>query len=328
MKRNSTYKNCITLLIAYLLVFSVMVMAENYVDGVVATVGREPILHSDVIQEMLPMLQSLSAESIAPEERERRFKELFDQALEQVVEYHILHLEALKYDITIPDGAVEKSLRDVRKQYGSAEAFRKALKESGNTIGDFRERLRKQIMALSVSRSKRSQFEQEAVVSESDIAQYYMDHQEEFNFPARYRVRRIFLQVPRDDEARDSAKIALNALREKIIAGENFEEAAKKNSNGPEAAEGGMMGWVVPGDVVEPLSNALASLAVGEISPVLETEYGLHLLKLEEKEEAGSQSLAEARSKIEPLLRRQKGEVRYRQWMDSLRQRNNVRILL
>ena len=328
MQKNSYVQNCKRTLLAVCLILLSVNVSASYVDGVVATVGRDPILHSDVMQEMMPMLQSLRTDSIASEDRDKQFREVFDQALEQVIEYHILYLEALKFDVKIPDDDVEKRLREVREQYGSTDAFQKALQESGHTIGDFRERMRKQIMAISVSRSKRSQFEKEAVVSEVDIAKYYEEHQDEFNFPARYQVRRIFVQVPNEQEARKAAKVELTALRDKLLAGESFEEAAKAQSNGPEAAEGGMMGWVLPEDMVEPLNTALISLEVGEISPVLETEYGLHLIKLEEKESAGSLSLKEARNKIEPMLRQQLGDERYRQWMNSLRQRNNVRVLL
>ena len=302
--------------------------AGGFVDGVVATVGRDPILHSDVMQELMPMLQSLNAEVLTPEEKELRFKELFAQALEQVIEYHILHREAVTLGVEIPDDDVEKRMAEIRKQYDSGEAFQKALEESGHTISDFRERLRRQIMAISVSRSKRMQFENEAVISESDIAQYYQDHLNDFHYPARYSVRRIFIQVGSDPVERKAAIEKLEALRGKLIAGEDFAEAAKSCSNGPEAAEGGTLGWVLPGDMVEPLDSALASLSVGEISAVLETEYGLHLLKLEQSESEGSLSLQEARNEIEPLLRKQRGEERYRQWMNSLRRRNNVRVML
>ena len=300
----------------------------GFVDGVVATVGREPILHSDVTQEMLPMLQSFKVDGASPEEQERLFKEMFEKALEQVIEYHILYLEALAFEIDIPADNVEKRMNEVKKQYGSNEAFQQALAESGHTIGDFRERLRRQMMALSVSRSKRNDFNKEVVVSESDIADYYQDNLDTFQYPAQYRVRRIFMQASKDAEERASVKDTLTQLREKLNAGEDFAEAAKALSAGPEAAEGGMMGWVSHEDLVEPLSTALTSMTVGEISPVLETEYGWHLLKLEELKEAGSLSLEEAGSEIEPIIRQQQGEKRYRQWMDSLRRRNNVRVLL
>ena len=300
----------------------------GYVDGVVATVGREAILHSDVMQEMMPMLQAVKTETLTAEEQESRFNELFEQALEQVIEYHILYREALAFEVEIPDEDVEKRIAKIRKQYDSSEDFQKALEESGHTVANFRERMYRQMMALSVSRSKRFAFEKEAVVSESDIAQYYKEHSDQFHFPARYRVRRIFVQAGSEPEARQAAKETVEALREELVGGGDFAEAAKEHSDGPEADQGGLIGWVLPGDLVEPLNSAIATMTVAEISDVLETEYGLHLLSLEETEGEGSLSLQEARNEIEPLLRQQRGEERYRQWMNSLRRRNNVRVML
>ncbi|MCK5862253.1 MAG: peptidylprolyl isomerase [Candidatus Hydrogenedentes bacterium] len=303
-------------------------IANSFVDGVVATVGREPILHSDVMQEMIPMLQAINAEALTPEEQELRFKELFEEALEQVIEYYILYSEAVNFEIEIPYEDVEKQITEARSQYESTDAFQKALEESGHTISDFRERLRRQMMAVSVSRSKRMQFRNEVVVSKSDIAQFYQDHLDDFHYPARYRVRRIFVQADSDPVERKNAIRELEKLRVSLLTGEDFANAAKIYSNGPEAEEGGMLGWVLAGDLVEPLNSALEAMIVDEISVVLETEYGLHLLKLEGRETEGASSLEEVRNQIEPLLREQHGEKHYRQWMNSLRRRNNVRVLI
>lgn len=328
MKQHIRLKYTCKMLLLIWLVVPLAFASGGFVDGVVATVGREPILHSDVTQEMLSMLQSFKPDGASPEEQERLFKEMFEQALEQVIESHILYLEALAFEISIPADDVEKRLNQVKKQYGSNEEFQQALAASGHTVSDFRERLRRQIMALSVSRSKRSEFEREAVVSESDIVRYYQENLDTFQFPAQYQIRRIFMQASQEVEQRSSVMNKMEQLREKMLTSDNFAETAIAQSEGPEASDGGLMGWVRTQDLVEPLSTAIAAMKVGEISPVLETEYGFHLLKLEDIKEAGSLSLEEARKEIEPLIRREEGEKRYRQWMDSLRRRNNVRVLL
>ncbi len=300
----------------------------EFVDGVVATVGREPILHSDVMHEIMPMLHELGGHAGTQEERARRVEELFKDALEQTIEYHILHREAETLGVEIPEDEVERRLAEMRKHYDSSEAFQEALKEAGHTVSAFRERLRRQMMAISVGMSRRRQFEREAVISESDIAQFYHDNVDEFRYSARYRVRRLFVQASNDPEERASVLASMQELREALVSGGDFAEAARERSDGPEAAEGGMIGWVLPGDLVEPLDSALASLSEGEISGVLETDYGVHLLKLEEVESEGVLSYEEARNQIEPILREQQGDERYRQWMNTLRRRSNVRVFL
>ncbi len=302
--------------------------AAIFVDGVVATVGNEPILHSDVMHEIMPMLQALGSTPGSQEERAQQVEELFRDALEQAIEHHILHREAVTLGVEIPDDEVERRVAQMRSQYGSSEAFQQALREAGHTMSEFRDRLRRQIMAISVSMSKRRQFERDAVVSESDIAQFYQDNMDEFRYPARFRVRRIFMQAPNDADSREEVRAKLATIRDEIADNGSFAEAARTHSDGPEAAEGGMIGWVRPGDLVEPLDSTLAAMAEGKISDVLETEYGLHLLKLEDIESEGVLSYDEARNEIEPILREQKGDERYRQWMSTLRRRSNVRVLL
>jgi peptidyl-prolyl cis-trans isomerase SurA len=300
----------------------------SYSDGVVATVGGEPILQSDIIQEIMPKIQSLSSDGVSEEELQRQIEPLFKEALEQAIEHFILYKEAQTLKVEVPEAEVEKRVAEFGKQYESPEAFQKTLGNAGFTMSDFRERMRRQMMAITVSMSKRRQFERDAVVSEKDIAQYYKDNEDKFHVPARYSVRRIFLQAPQDDAARQQVREKLNKMKEEVANGADFAGIAIKESQGPEAKEGGMMGWVRPGDLVEPLNSALASLPAGAISEPLETEFGIHLLRIEEVQSESTLPLAEARTEIEPVLRTTRGEERYRQWMNTLRKRNNVKVLM
>lgn len=302
--------------------------ASAFTDGIVASVGGEPILQSDVMQEILPKMQGMKESAASKEELESQIEPLFKEALEQVIEHFILYKEAQTLKIEVTQADVENHMAEVRKQYESPEAFQNALESAGYTLGDFRERMRKQMMAITVSMGKRRQFEKEAVVSESDLAQFYKDNEDKFRFPARYRVRRIFIQAAQEEAARKSALEKLTALRAQVLGGADFAELASANSQGPEAKEGGLMGWVKPGDLVEPLNSAVAKLAVGEMSEVLETEFGVQLLRVEEIESEGVVTFEEARTEIEPVLRKAKGEERYRQWMSTLRKRSDVRVMI
>ena len=163
------------------------------VDGVVASVGNEPILQSDLIQDAGPVIQNLRSSATSQEQFQAEVEKALRAALDQAIEYQLLYQEADKAGIKVPEDDVEKRLDTIRKQYESSEAFQKALEESGRTISEFRERIRRQIMAMSMSIGKRREFEKQANVSESDMAQYYQDHQADFVHPPRVQVRRIFI---------------------------------------------------------------------------------------------------------------------------------------
>ncbi len=302
--------------------------AAELVDGVVASVGNEPILQSDLIQDAGPIIQNLRSSATSQEAFEREVEKALRTALDQAIEYQILYQEGKTAGIKVPDDDVEKRMGLIKKQYESSEAFQKALEESGRTMSDFRERIKRQIMAMSMGMGKRREFEKQAVVSESDMAQYYQDHPGDFVHPPRVQVRRIFIAAEKDPKARKEAKAKLEAVRDELGLGSDFAELAKARSQGPEAAEGGLVGWVKKGDLVPELEAALDGLKAGDLGPIVESEYGFTLMKVEALQAEGTTPYEKARQEIEPVLRKKMGDEHYQKWMGGLRKRSNVRVFM
>jgi len=117
-------------------------------------------------------------------------------------------------------------------------------------------------------------------------------------------------------------------MRPSLDGDGKFAALAKEHSQGPNAAEGGLIGWVRRGDLVTELEQVLFALPVGATSDIVETQWGFHLLKVDEKKEAGQATYDEARAEIEPMLRKQHGDESYRDWMEKLRKRSRVREFL
>jgi parvulin-like peptidyl-prolyl isomerase len=296
------------------------------VDGVVAVVGREPILQSDLLQDIGPQIQNIRKTAVSQEQFAAEVDKALEQALEAAIEYHILYREAVAAGIEVKDDDVESRLGAIRRQYETGEAFAAALAEAGTTVSEFRERVRRQIMASVVAMGKRTQFEKEVAVTEEEISRHYEDHKADFEHPARMRVRRIFIPAAAEAAARAQARARLETLRGELDLGADFAEIARAHSEGPEAGEGGLAGWVKAGDMVAELDTVLSGLKPGEISGVVETEFGFHLLKVEAREDAGTTPYDKARQEIEPLLRKQRVDERYKKWMGTLRQRGSVRV--
>lgn len=196
------------------------------------------------------------------------------------------------------------------------------------TLTEFKDHLRKQILAVSFANVKRKQFEKDALVTESDVAQYYQDHQSEWSRPERVKAYRIFLQAPKDKAARAKAKAQLQALKDELALGADFGELAKQHSQGPEAKEGGLMGWMAKGDLVGDIDAALFALPDGGVSDVLETDFGVLILKAGEKQAAGTLPYPQARNEIEPLLRGKYADERLDKYLSELRKTGLVREFL
>lgn len=296
------------------------------VDETLATVDKEVILRSEVLQEIGPLVNDIrqSNSSGANAEIEKAVREALDKAIEN----KLLVREALAAGAKIDDKDIDDRVEKFRAQYKSNEEFNKMLADSGETLTEFRERVRKQILAVSYANLKHKQFEKDAVVSESDIAQFYQDHQAEFSRPERVKVRRIFLQAGKDAPTRAKAKARLQSLKDELAQGADFADLAKQHSQGPEAKDGGLMGWVAKGDLVGDLDTALFALSPGSVSDVLETEFGVLLLKAEEKQAAGALPYDQARTDIEPVLRGKYADERFDAWMKELRKKGVVREFL
>jgi parvulin-like peptidyl-prolyl isomerase len=307
-------------------VWTLSAVAET-VDAVVATVAGQPILRSELLDDIQPAVAALQAQGKSGAELQQAVRNLLRDALNQAVDYQILYREAEFAGVKIEDKEIEERLEKIKKDYPSNEAFLKALEQSGQTLPEFRERLKKQIMAVSFSMSRRKQFEKEATVTEEEMQRYYQEHVKDFERPERVRLRRIFLGAPEDSSQRAQVKARLEALRAELAQGADFAEYAKKFSEGPEAQDGGLVGWVKRGDLVKPLDDEAFALERGQLSDVLETQFGFHLLYVEEKEASGVLPYEKARLEIEPILRAKAAEERYQRWMEDLRRKNKVRIL-
>ena len=314
----------IGLIVAALLLCGGIARAE-VVDGIVASIGPEVILQSDLLQELAPNLSELRRSAKSQEEFNREFEKLMQTALDQAIDNKILLREAQLAGLQIKDMAVEERITDIRKRFGTSDEFQRELEKSGETISDFRERIRKQILAISYGMQKRRQFEREVEVSETDLKKFFDENPAKFSHGERVRASRIFLAASNADE-RTKALARMEDLKKQIEGGADFAELAKKNSEGPEAENGGMMGWVARNDLVKELEDVVFALPEGAISKPLETEFGVVLFKSEKRDVAGSQTFENARKDIEPMVRTQGGNEKYKKWISELRKRSRVRI--
>lgn len=298
------------------------------VDAILATVDTEVILRSDILTEIGPSLNDLRKSAVTEAEFQNKVDEQVRAALDQAIESRILLREALLAGMEIEDAQVEARIDDLRKRYPTNEAFMKDLEEAGETMSDFRDHVRKQILAISYGIRKRREFEQQASVSEEAVVQYYEDHKDKFTHSERVRFSRIFLAAGPDPQERAKVKARIEELRDQLSNGADFASLAKTYSEGPDAAAGGVVGWTSRGDLVGPLDEAAFALEPGQLSPIVETEFGFQFLKAEQKEAAGTATLDEVRTQIEPELRAQQAGEKYAAWMAELRKHSRVRTFI
>jgi len=298
------------------------------VDGVVAVVDKEVILHSDLAQQVGPYLADLRTQVANEEEFATKAEDLMSQALEQAIQDKLLLREALLAGVEVQTQDIERRLEEIRKLYPTNEEFLKDMQNSGENMDDLRERLRKQLLARVIANRKIVDFEKEIVVTESEVAQYFQDHQADYSHPDRVQVRQIFLPAGTDAKERETVKARIEELKSELDKGGDFAELAKAYSKAPGAESGGLIGWQDRGDLVEALDAAAFSLAEGGMSGVVESPGGYHILKVDKKEAAGQSSLDDVRKDIEPLLRKKAASDKFGRWIEDMRKKSKVQVFM
>ena len=145
-------------------------------------------------------------------------------------------------------------------------------------------------------------------VTAKEIESYYEANTEKFIQPKRIKVRHILLRAdPKDTEGMAKVRQKAEAIREEAAKGKDFSKLAKQHSEDPGTKDrGGELGYISKGQVVPEFEAAAFDLKVGEISPVIQTAYGLHILKVDEIQEQRTESLDKARGQIQTLLQTRK----------------------
>jgi peptidyl-prolyl cis-trans isomerase SurA len=299
------------------------------VDMVAATVDKDVVLSSELKSAIGSELKKLQQSATSRDQYEKAADELVRQALEEAINSRLLVREAKKIpQLEVTDKELDAYLEDVRKRFDTPEEFVREVNSVSGSVSEFRERRRQLIMAARMSTSKQDAFEAEVVVSEDEISAYYQEHTAEYEKPERVYLRQIFLRVQGGDAERAQARAILQSLRDEIVAGTDFADLAKLHSQDSAAAEGGAYGWQQRGDFDEPMDSAAFALPAGGLSEVIDSPTGVHLLKVDQHEQAGTASVNEVRLDIEKTLREKAAKKKYDTWLSDLRKRSRVRIFL
>ncbi len=254
---------------------------------------------------------------------ERR-SEIYRGILDQLVEMRLLEQEAAARNIKATDAEVAAGIEQMKKQAPNAEAFTKALASRKMTEADLRNEARQR---LAVDKLLTAEVEPKAAVTEADIADFYKKNPQFFMQPEAVRASHILLKAD-TPEAKAAAKTKAQDLLTQIKGGADFAALAKQHSNDGSAQAGGDLGFFPRGQMVKPFEDAAFALKAGEVSPIVESEFGYHIIKSSERRDARTVPLAEVSDRIAQALRQQKQQQLAQEYVQSLKTKGKVEILM
>ncbi|OPX24458.1 MAG: hypothetical protein B1H05_05095 [Candidatus Cloacimonas sp. 4484_140] len=267
-----------TLLFIIILAIGSMLHADQ-VDGIAAIVGNQIILKSEVETNY----EELKASAALGENITR------ENILRLLIEEKLIIEKAERDDITASDGEIQMQLERVMKniiaQFPTYQDFLKVLQNEGLTVDGLKDRYRSQI-AKQVVRDKLLQQEvfSKIDVSEYEKRNYYETNMDSFpDRPKMVKIAEIAIKPAMGSETLDQALQEIEDIQEELNKGADFEELARKYSDCPSAAQGGDLGYFSRGQMVPEFEEAAFALEIGEVSEPVLTEFGYHLIRVDDK---------------------------------------------
>lgn len=299
-----------------------MVSAE-VMSRVAALVNDEPITTYDVEREREAMEKGLDEKALRDAAGKAQLREV---ALNSLINKKLIEQKIKELDVKITDEEVRQTIEDVKKSNNiSQDNLVEALAARGVSFDEYKTQIREQLERLRlISLEVRSKIQ----VSEQEIRAYYDANPKMFQVDEAFRVRQIFFKVApqaSEQERKLITDTAEKALRE-AKDGSDFAALAKKFSEDSSAKEGGDLGFLKKGDVLPEIEGALAKMKPGEISGLIRTPAGIHIIKLEEFRQGRQRGFEAAKQEIEDILYKKKSEERFNQWMEDLRKNASIEI--
>ena len=314
--RRRTGQLAVFALIAWALGFGAVGHADPAVtDRLVAVVNEELITASEVDAARQASAIDLLGD-VLPSGVNSTEPPAFADMIEALIDQHLLLQEARALGLSATEQEASSAFAAVAEQRHLPPAAQ-------SPSPDVLHRLQDQLAIVKlVNREVRSKI----LISSADIDTYYREHPDQFTQPPRVRISQILLKTPEGSADLAARHTQAETLRAALEGGAEFGELARANSNGTEAAKGGDLGYFHRGDLLPALDREIEALAEGQISPVIQTPLGFHIIKISEKQVGRLKPLEDVKTDIEELVYREQADAFYRRWLRQLRHRAHIDI--
>jgi peptidyl-prolyl cis-trans isomerase C len=290
---------------------------------VLARVNGETITKTD-FEKAVKNIEARAGGPVPADQRDRIYRGLLDQ----LIGYKLLQQETKARKVVIPDADVNARIADIQKQFPNEDAFKQALQQQNVTLDQLKSDARAD---MAVDKLIAEAIGSKLTVKAEDVQAFYQANQDHFKQGERVRASHILIQVPKDADAATKAQARAKAedLLKQVKAGKDFAELAKANSQDPGSApNGGDLGYFQQGEMVGPFNDVAFTLKPGQVSDVVETPFGFHIIKVVDKQPGGVVPFEQAKAQIQQYLEQQTRQKETQAFVDGLRNKGKVEIYI
>jgi len=272
-------------------------------------------------------VKSLEGQAGGPVPPDRR-DGIYRQLVDQLVALKLLSQESVVRKVTVPDTEIDSRLAQVKGQFPNEQAFTAALAERQMTPDKLKSEIKQQMQAMKLVETE---IGPTVTVTDADVTGFYTKNPEKFQEPEAVHVAHILIRTPEnaDDAAKKKARTEAQSVLAQVRKGGDFAALAKQYSQDPgSAANGGDMGFVPRGQTVPVFEQAAFALKPGQLSGVVESPFGFHLIKMIAHRDARTVPLQEVKPQVEQFLKQQQMQEKTAAYVEKLKAKGKVEILI
>lgn len=298
------------------------------VDRIVAVVNDDIITLHDLEAEMRSVLKSLKARGLPAEAERQATAGLRREVLDNLIHARLTEQEIKRQSISVSDAEVERQILQLRENRGlSEEELKLRLQEEGLSWEEYRRQVKQQIeRSRLLTREVRSK----VVITRKEIEEYYEKNRARYGGGTRVHLWNLYVKLPPDADsaARQAARRLLEEARGEALSGRSaFADLVRRAAQADRELQGSDLGFIRLEALTPALRETVRAMKAGEVSPVVETEFGYQVVFVQEIREEGGKPLAEVEAEIQEALYREHLDRRFEVWLSDLRKRAHIRIV-
>ena len=314
-------------------------VTAEVLEQVLVKVNGEIVTKTELETRQVSALRQRLRQNVSPvdlqrdEELKKALAEITPQILVDTIDELLVMQRGRELGYKMGDEQFESILTNIRKENKLEDqaTFESALKQEGLTLADLRKSLERQMI---FSRVQQVEVYGKIAISEDEAKLYYDEHQNEFSTPSNVTIREILVEVPAlpgqpgakektqglfsvalDDDAKEKAE----AVRKKVLAGEDFAQLAAAESASASKANGGLIGPISMDELAPALQDVLSKMQPGDVTEPMRTPRGYQILKLESKTPTQTMTFDQARDQIANKVFAQKRQGELNRYLRKLR---------
>ncbi len=297
------------------------------VDKVLVTINGSDITESQVDAKIKPQLDQMAARNakVPPQFVEQMKERMKKDAIDKMIIEKLLDEKVKEANIVVTDEDATKQLQEIAARQQppiSLEDLKALIEARGQTFDEVKGYIRK---GLGYQKLIEGQFGDKVKVTDEDANKFYTENIRQYENPEQIRTSHILIKVDSTDPnidpnaAKAAAKAKAEDLLKQIREGADFATLAQNNSACPSAKNGGDLGFFSRGQMVGPFDDAAFSLKVGQVSDIVETQYGYHIIKATDHKDANTIPFEQAKANIEKQLEETKKAETANKYIESLK---------